>query len=338
VRRRGAAATAGDIQESAAREFAEERGGVLRRFVVFPEGVRQPGVRVQAGVHIGDLRQLFDIGPQVLGTKRAVQPDRERPRVGNRVPERLGGLSGKRAAAGIGDGAGHHDRNVHAIAYEVVVDGKQCGLAIERVEHGLDHQQVDPAVEQTPDALPVTGHQFVEGHVAESRIVHVRRDRRGAAGGPEYADHETRLGGIVPGELVDSRPRQPRPCAVQLVSQMGHAIVGHGHRVGVEGVGLDQVGPGFQVGRMDAANDLRLCQGQQVVVALLVAVVRLEAVAVIVVSIQPVALDHGAHGAIEDEDSLLEQAVQQMCALVRHSDSGNKKPVRLSGTGFRSTL
>ncbi len=79
---------------------------------------------------------------------------------------------------------------------------------------------------------------------------------------------------------------------------------------------------------MNSANDFRLSQGQQIVVALLVAVVCLEAVAVIVVGVQLVALDHRAHGAIEDEDSFLEQAVQQMYALVWHSDSENKKPVR----------
>ena len=55
---------------------------------------------------------------------------------------------------------------------------------------------------------------------------------------------------------------------------------------------------------MDAANDLRLRQRQQVVVALLVAAVRVEAIAVIVDGVQPVALDHGAHGAIENEDAL----------------------------------
>jgi hypothetical protein len=42
--------------------------------------------------------------------------------------------------------------------------------------------------------------------------------------------------------------------------------------------------------------------------------------------VQLVALDHGAHGAIEDEDSLLEQAVQKLYALVWHSDSRNKNP------------
>ena len=194
VRRRGAAATAGDVQEAALREFPQDRGGVLRRFVVFAEGIRQPGVRMQAGVHIGDLRQLLDVGPQVLGAERAVQPDRERPRMGNRVPERLGGLAGKRAAAGIGDGAGHHDRHVHAIADEVIVDGEQRGLAVQRVEHRLDHQQIDAAVDQPPHAFAVTGHQFVEGNVAKSRIVHVRRNRRGAAGGPEHAGDEARLG------------------------------------------------------------------------------------------------------------------------------------------------
>ena len=126
MRWRGAAAAARNIEEPGLRKLLQDGGRVFRRFVVFAKRIRQPGVRVQAGMNIGDIRQLFDIRPQVLGAKRAVQSDRKWPRMRNRIPERLGGLAGERAAAGIGDGAGYHDRHVDAMALEIIVDGEQA--------------------------------------------------------------------------------------------------------------------------------------------------------------------------------------------------------------------
>jgi hypothetical protein len=51
---------------------------------------------------------------------------------------------------------------------------------------------------------------------------------------------------------------------------------------------------------MDAADDAGLGQHQQVVVALEVVRVILEAFAAVVGLLQAVALDHGAHRAVED--------------------------------------
>ena len=62
---------------------------------------------------------------------------------------------------------------------------------------------------------------------------------------------------------------------------------------------------------MDAGDDLRLRQREQVVVARLLAVVIVEAVAVVVVLLEAVALDHGAHGAVEDEDAMGEEFAQE---------------------------
>ncbi len=56
----------------------------------------------------------------------------------------------------------------------------------------------------------------------------------------------------------------------------------------------------------------RLRQREQVVVALLVAAVIVEAIAVIGVRIQPMGLDHRAHGAIQNQDALLEQAMKKV--------------------------
>src|SRR5690606_33382372 len=97
--------------------------------------------------------------------------------------------------------------------------------------------------------------------------------------------------------------RQPRALAVELPGQLLHAVVGERDRGGVEGIGLDQVGAGVEVGGVDRRDDLRPGQRQQVVVAALVVAGIGEALAAVVGLLQPVALDHGAHGAVEHQDA-----------------------------------
>ena len=70
---------------------------------------------------------------------------------------------------------------------------------------------------------------------------------------------------------------------------------------------------------MDLADDLRLRQHQQVVVALQVVRVVGEALAAIVGLVEPVALDHRAHGAVEDQDALLEQGGELVGAVGLHA-------------------
>ena len=71
---------------------------------------------------------------------------------------------------------------------------------------------------------------------------------------------------------------------------------------------------------MDGADHLGLRQQQQVVVALeLLRVVR-EARAAIVSLRETAALDHGAHGAVQDQDALVEEAVEQIAAVGLHGN------------------
>ena len=64
---------------------------------------------------------------------------------------------------------------------------------------------------------------------------------------------------------------------------------------------------GVQVGAVDVADNGGLGQDQQVVVALEVVRMILEPLAAIIGFLQPVALDHRAHGSVEDEQALREQ-------------------------------
>ena len=75
----------------------------------------------------------------------------------------------------------------------------------------------------------------------------------------------------------------------------------------VERVGADDVGAGLEIGIVDRANDVGPRQHQEVVVALEVVRMAGEAGAAIVGLAEPVALDHRAHRAVQDQDALLEQ-------------------------------
>jgi hypothetical protein len=194
-------------------------------------------------------------------------------------------------------------------------DREHGGLGVQRVEHRLDQDQVGAALHQAVGGLVIGGHQLVEADVAEARVVHVRRQGRGAGGGAQHAGHETRpVRGAV---FVGHFPRQLGGCEVDLVHQRLHAVVGHGNAVGVEGVGLQDVGACGQVLAVDLPDDGRPGQHQQVVVALHVAGPVGETGAAIIRFLQLVTLDHGAHGPIQDEDAAAGQ-VEEFAAAVGH--------------------
>ena len=86
------------------------------------------------------------------------------------------------AAGQVGDGAGDHHRHVDAALLEDFGDRVDRRLGVQRVEDGLDQQQVGAAVEQAVDLLAIGVAQLVEGDGAEAGIVDVGRDRGGAVG------------------------------------------------------------------------------------------------------------------------------------------------------------
>ena len=100
-----------------------------------------------------------------------VWPDSVRPERSVMVPEII---SGSRSAA-LGEDARH---------------GEDRRLGVQRVEDGLDQDDVGAAVDQPVDLLGVGVAQLVEGDGAEAGIVDVRRERGGAVGRPERAGDE----------------------------------------------------------------------------------------------------------------------------------------------------
>ena len=124
--RRRPAAAADQVHQPVLRELAEHGRHLLRRLVVLAEFVGQPGVGVGAHVDRRHPGELLDVLAQSAGAQRTVESDAERPRVGDRVPERLGGLTRQRPPARVGDRARDHHRHPDARALEHLLDGEDA--------------------------------------------------------------------------------------------------------------------------------------------------------------------------------------------------------------------
>ena len=173
VLRSRAATTADDVDEAVARELAEEAARVLGPLVVLAERVRQAGVRMARDPRRRYCREILHVGPHLACAERAVDADDERLCVLNRDPERFDRLRGEVPAAAVDRREREPQRQFRCS----VLRGEDRGLAVERVEDGLDEEQVDAAVAQRADLLRVGLDDLVEGRRAVRRVVDARRKR-----------------------------------------------------------------------------------------------------------------------------------------------------------------
>jgi hypothetical protein len=183
-------------------------------------------------------------------------------------------------------------------------------LGVERVEDGLDHQEVGAAVDQAPDLLDVRLAHLVERRRAEPCVVDVGGNREGPVHRPHDARGKARLFRRPGRPLVARGPGQARALEVQLVGERLEPVVRLHDRGAVERVRLEDVAAGLEVLVMDPADDVRPRQHEQIVVALEILRVVEEALAPEVPFGEPLALDHRAHRAVENQDPARQQVVE----------------------------
>ena len=305
VRRRATASTH-DVDEAARRELPQQRPRLIRQLVVLAERVGQPGVRVTADVAVGHAGQIHKIRPHVACPERAIDPDTQRPGVGNGHVERVDGLPRQRASAAVGNRHRDHQRQLEAPLVEQVPYRDQRRLRVERVEYRLDQQQVAPAIHQTPRLFEIGVPQRVERGGAKRRVVHVRRDRQRPIRRPDCAGHEPRAVRGAFGPHVDGGPGKAGGLDVQLIYNRLERVVRLSNGGAAERVGLDDVAARLQIRVMDPADHVRPGQHEQVVVPLQVARMAGEALAAKRRLVERVTLNHRAHGAVHHEDAFAE--------------------------------
>ena len=321
---RGTAAAARHVQEARVGKFAQQGGRVGWQLVKarVAHGVGQARVRVDAHEGVGDLGQLFRVRAHQGGAQCAVQADGQRFCVAHGIPEGGHGLARQDASRRIRDGAGNHQRQAHDARILLVeqVNGEQGRLAVQGIENGFHQQHVGAAFHQALRLLQVGGHQLVEADVARGRVVDVGRDRRRLRRRPEGAGDEARL--VRGGIFIAGGARQLGRLHVHFIGQVGHVVIVLRDGRGAEGIRFDQVGAGRQVALVDFLDDVRLRQGQQLIIALdeqfaCAAVGRRGEIdeaaggaATIRFFIKLVLLDDRAHGAVENHDPLRQNGAQ----------------------------
>ncbi len=250
----------------------------------------------------GDPRKLLDIGPHAVGTQGAVETDAQRGEMRDRVPKGLDRLAGEGAAAGVGDRGRDHHRQLDPPLIEELRDSEQARLEVERVESRFRHQEVDAPVVQGFDLLAVGGRQLVERDRPEAGIVHVGRERGGAAGGADAAGDEAGLFRFAGGEILGSPFRQFGRRPVDRVDLSLETVLGERDRLRVECVRLDDVGTGRKVLPVNVLDDVRPGEGQKVVAAFEVLRMLGKERPTEIGLLERMALDHGPHGAVENQD------------------------------------
>src|SRR3989442_1157418 len=172
-------------------------------------------------------------------------------------------------------------RRAHSVA-----DADGGGLHVQRVLLGLEQERVHAAVDQAARLDRVRLAHLVEGDVA--------RDRDRARPRTHGTDDES-----CAGDLAGEAGRGPR----ELGGPLGEAVLAEYVRRSAERVGRYNVGAGLQIRSVNRPNDVGSGQGQVLVAAL---VRRAPEVG----GREPRLLNHGAHGAVEDEDALPERVAK----------------------------
>ncbi len=310
---RGRSATAADdVDEAAGDERLEEIARLVGLLVVLSERVWQPGVRVAEDVAFGQPRELFEVRAHLARAERAVHADGQRASVTDRGVERVDHLARQRAAAEIGDRDRDEDRQPQPLFLEHVLDRDDAGLGVERVEDRLEQEQIGAAIDEATRLILVCGPRLVEGHPAERWIVDLGGDRQRPVHRTKGAGHETRPVRRLRLPLIDCLAGQASSLVVQLVGKRFEGVVRLRDGCARKGVGLDDVGAGFQILAVDGADDVRPREDEDVAVPAQVLRMAPEAIAAEVGLGQFVALDHRAHRAVEEEDALLERAAQRL--------------------------
>ena len=131
-------------------------------------------------------------------------------------------------------------------------------------------------------------------------------------GGADGAGDEARLGGG--GVSVGGAARDLGGGKVELVDAVGKMVIGQRHRGAAEGIGFDDVGAGFEILQVNIADDVGTGDVEDLGTVFAPQVVGLDRKRRLV--------DHGAHGAIDDEDTFGEDLFERLPALLGGGHKG----------------
>ena len=282
VRRRGAAASAHEIQPAAIGKFLQLRRQRIRRLAEFPFRVRQPRIRIARDAVPRHLVQRPYVIRHQVRTGGAVHAHAQQIVILDGSVERVDGLPAQHGPGAFDSHASHYRNRPSQIAPQLL-HRHQTGLQAARIEAGFDQQIIGPAFHQALGLQIVVGAQRGErGGTGDVEIL---------VGGPHGAGDEARF--LRRGVLVGDLARQFRGGEVELVLALFQPVVRQGDPRAPKSVGLDDIRAGFQVLAMDVLYDVGPRDVQNFRTVLPPQVVGL--------NVQGRLVEHGAHGPVQHQ-------------------------------------
>ena len=124
--------------------------------------------------------------------------------------------------------------------------------------------------------------------------------------------------------FIRRTPRALCPGPGEFIGKGFHPVISQRDELPVKRVGLNNVGSRLQVTPVDFLDDLGLREIEQLVVALeILALPIAESLSAELFLRQLVLLNGGAHGAIDEDNALLEQGLERMMGI-RHNRGSNR--------------
>ena len=165
-------------------------------------------------------------------------------------------------------------------------------------------QEIDAAVQQPSHLLRVGVANVVERHRAIRRLVDARRDAQRPVGRADGAGDEPRLVRRAIARALCSAFGEACGFHVEVVYDVLELVVRLRYGLRAEGVGLDDVGAGREVGVVDGLDDVGAREHDDVVVPGELTTVARETLTAEVRFREAVVLDRGPHGPVEHQDAL----------------------------------
>ena len=211
--------------------------------------------------------------------------------------ERVDGLAAEHGAGAFDGDAGDY-RNVDSEIARQLFHGHQARLEAAGVEAGFDEEIVGAALDEAFGLEVVIGAKFGEGGGAGDVEIFIS--------GPDGAGDEARFGGG--GILVGDLAREFGGGEVELVGAVFELVIGQRDARAAEGVGLDDVGAGFEILAMNILDDVGARDVEDLGTVLPPQVVGLDG--------QRRLMNHGAHGPVEDQDTLFQAIYERLLTLL----------------------
>ena len=301
--RTGSTAAADDIDDAFIDKLGYLRSHRLCRLVILSHLVRQSGIRMGTNIIRCNLCQMLDERFHLGSTEGTVHTYRENRIRRERGQESIHGLTAQCSASQITHRKTDHNRQFYPMLLHHGDGSINHSLAVERIEDGLDEDDISTTFDETIHLFADIGEKFIVRNLPGGRITDVRTHGTSFIGRSHISCYETWFIGCR--KLITFDTRQAGALESHLPSTVFQVIISLRDALTREGVRRNDVGARLQVTSVNIRDNIRTSDVEHIVVALHHSRHIAEALASEVFFCKIILLNLSTHGTIQNQNLLL---------------------------------